>query len=154
MQTAVKRLITGFLAAALATTPTARAENEMGYLLQDAQEAARLPRAGGLLGMDVGRGQVIKDSSMKFELMKVTSVRRGSPAARAGLDVGDQVIAINGRVFPSVAAFAGYVGSIRPGETISVDYLPRGGGPEQAQRVGVTLGGGPASAPSGERAPE
>lgn len=90
--------------------------------------------------MDVGRGQVIRDSDMTFELLQVKSVRSGSPASRSGLAVGDQVIAVDGRVFPSVTAFAGYVGSMPAGRTIAIDYLPRGGGPEKAQRVGVTLG--------------
>jgi hypothetical protein len=125
----------------------------MGYQLQSAQQAARLPRGGGTLGVDVGRGQVITDSGMTFELLQVRSVRRGSPGARAGLEVGDQVIAVNGRVFPGVATFAGYMGSLRPGETIAMDYLPRGGGPEQAQRVGVTLGEG-GGMPSPRSAPE
>ncbi len=111
----------------------------MGYQLFGTEQAAQLPRGGGVFGMDVSRGQVIVDSGMRFELLKVEGVRRGSPAAQAGLATGDQVIAVDGRVFPSVAAFAGYVGSLPPGRTISVDYLPRGEGPQNAQRVGVTL---------------
>jgi S1-C subfamily serine protease len=149
MATAVKRLAAALVAASLGATSPGHAENQMGYQLLNAQQAAQLPRGGGSLGMDVGRGQVITDSGMTFELLKVQAVRRGSPAARAGFDVGDQVIAVDGRVFPSVVAFAEYVGSLPTGRTISVDYLPRGGGPEQAQRVGVTLGtaGGGVSAP-------
>jgi S1-C subfamily serine protease len=153
MAVAVKRLAAALVAASLGAAPAARAENQMGYQLLSAQQAAQLPRGGGTLGMQVGRGEVIADSGMTFELMKVQAVRRGSPAARAGLNVGDQVIAVDGQVFSSVVAFAGFVGSLPPGRTISVDYLPRGGGPEQAQRVGVTLSnagrGGPAPGPEG-----
>ena len=134
-----QHIAVAFVAVALLAGPQARAENRMGYQLFSAEQAARLPRGGGVLGMDVSRGQVIVDSGMRFELLKVEGVRRGSPAAQAGLATGDQVIAVDGRVFPSVAAFAGYVGSLPPGRTISVDYLPRGEGPQNAQRVGVTL---------------
>ena len=51
---------------------------------------------------------------MTFELLRVNGVRRGSPGAQAGLHVGYQIIAVDGRVFPSVAALAAYVGD-RPG---------------------------------------
>jgi len=139
------RLAAALVAASLFVAPMAQADNQMGYQLFGPQQAAQLSRGGGVLGMDVGRGQVINDSGMTFELLRVQSVRRGSPAAQAGMAVGDQVIAVDGKVFPSVATFASYVGSLSPGRTIAVDYLPRGGGPERAQRVGVTLAGAGAS---------
>ena len=119
---------------------TAMAENQMGYHLLSASEAADLPRSGGALGMDVGRAQQINDGGMTFELLRVNGVRQGSPGAQAGLSSGDQIIAVDGRVFPSVATFAAYVGSVQPGRQISVDYIPSGGGPQQAQRIGVTVG--------------
>jgi PDZ domain-containing protein len=141
----VKRLIAALVALCLLAAPAAQADNQMGYQLLNPQQAAQLPRGGGVLGMDVRRGQVITDSGMTFELLQVQSVRRNSPAARAGLGVGDQVIAVDGYVFPSVASFAGYIGSLPPGRTISIDYMPRNGGPAQAQRVGVMLAGGGAT---------
>ena len=142
-------LAAALVGASLVASPVAQADNQMGYQLLRGEQAARLPRGGGSLGVDVGRGQVITDSGMTFELLKVRAVRRGTAAARAGLGAGDQIIAIDGRVFPSVAAFAGYVGSLPPGRMVSVDYLPSGGGPDQAQRIGVTVGsvGGGAVAP-------
>lgn len=155
MRGASRRVVAGLAIVGLLAAPVAQAENQMGYRLLG-QEAARLPRGGGSIGMDVARGQVITDSGMTFELLRVQSVRRGSPAAASGLSAGDQVIAVDGRVFPSVAAFAGFVGSLPPGRTVAVDYLPRGGGPERAQRVGVTLarGGGPAPASPAPVEPE
>jgi hypothetical protein len=123
-----------------APTP-ARADNPMGYRLLEPDEASRLPRAGGTRGMDVDRAQRVEDNGMTFDLMRVRQVRRDSPAARAGFDVGDTVIAVDGRVFPTIAAFAAYVGSTPPGGRISIDYIPKGGGPQQAQRVAVALGG-------------
>lgn len=155
MRRAASRVASALVVCGLLLPPVARAENQMGYQIVDPQ-AAQLPRGGGSLGMDVGRGQVIRDSGMTFELLQVKSVRSGSPASRSGLAVGDQVIAVDGRVFPSVNAFAGFVGAMPPGRTIAIDYLPRGGGPEKAQRVGVTLGnaGGRATAAPAPVAPE
>jgi membrane-associated protease RseP (regulator of RpoE activity) len=143
-----RRLAAALVCASLVASPVAEADNQMGYQLFTAEQTARLPRGGGSLGIDVGRGQVITDSNMTFELLKVQAVRPGTAAARAGLVSGDQIIAVDGRVFASVAAFAGYVGSLRPGRTISVDYLPSAGGPEQAQRVGITVGSVGGGAPT------
>lgn len=118
----------------------ARAENRMGYQLLSPQEAGSLPHNGGKLGLDVERARQISDDNMVFEIMRITAVRPGSAGAQAGFNVGDQIIAINGRVFPSIAAFASYIDALSPGRQISVDYMPSGGGPQQAQRVNVTTG--------------
>lgn len=140
----INRTVAAFLAASFlglqcASRP-ALAENRMGYQLVSAQQAAALPRNGGSLGVDIGRGQQITGGDLTFELLLVTSVRQSSPAAQAGFKAGDQIIAVDGHVFPTVAAFAAFVGSTQPGRQIAVDYMPAGGGPKQAQRVGVTVG--------------
>ena len=98
--------------------------------------------------MDVGAAQRITDADLTFDVLGINTVKRGSPGEAAGFRAGDEIIAVNGFVFPSVAAFAAFVGSISPGNQISVDYIPNGGGPAQAQRVAVTLGsaGGPTPA--------
>jgi hypothetical protein len=136
------------LAALLSVPGAALAENPMGYQLLSAQQAAQLPRSGGTLGMAVGGAQPITDRGMTFELLRVNGVRQRSPAAQAGLHVGDQIIAVDGRVFPDVRAFAAYVGSVRPGQQIAVDTMPAGGGPQQAQRVAVTVGAGGRAVPA------
>lgn len=139
----VKRIAAASLTALLLLTSVSEpvlADNQMGYRLLSASQASALPNNGGALGMDVGRSQVINDQGLSFEVLRVNSVRAGSPGAQAGLKSGDQIIAVDGRVFPSVATFAAYVGSILPGRQISVDTIPSGGGPQQAQRVGVTVG--------------
>jgi predicted metalloprotease with PDZ domain len=118
----------------------AYAENQMGYRLLSMQEASRLPRHHGALGMDVERAQQITDSGMTFDLIRVKQVRRGSPGDRAGFRKGDQIIAVDGQVFPSIAAFGAYVGSMSPGSRVNVDYIPAGGGPENAERVPVIIG--------------
>ncbi len=132
---------------------TAQAENQMGYQLLPASQAAALSRGGGVLGLEVGRAQQITDSSMTFELLRVNGVRQNSAGSQAGLRTGDQIIAVDGHVFPSVAAFASYVGSGRPGQHLSIDYMPAGGGPQQAQRVDVALGGANAPAVASQSAP-
>ena len=146
----VKQPLAALLAASFLTLRVlpspAMADNQMGYRLLTADQAAALPRGGGRLGLTVGRAQEISSGGMTFEVLRVNAVTQGSAGADAGLRTGDQIIAVDGNVFPSVAAFASYVGSIPPAGRVSIDYMPAGGGPQQAQRVGVTLGGSPAAA--------
>ena len=134
--------IAAFLAAALLLVPSlpVRAENQMGYRLLSVQEAANLPRKQGALGLDVDRAQQITDGGMTFFVVRVKQVKRNSAGARAGFKVGDQIIALNGRVFPTLAAFAAYIASTEPGSQMMVDYMPAGTGPEQAQRLTVIVG--------------
>ena len=120
----------------------ARAENPMGYRLLTANQAAALPRGGGTIGIDVGRAERITNNDLTFDLLRVQKVRSGSAGARAGIKSGDEIVAADGQVFQSVAAFAAYVGSKQPSGTVTVDTIPAGGGPQQAQRVSVVLGGG------------
>ena len=142
----INRTAAGLLAAAilgLAGTPgRAQTQNGMNYHLVTPQEAASFPRAGGALGMDIVSGDHINDAGMSFELLRIKGVRVGTPGAQAGFHAGDQIIAADGRVFPSLQAFAAYVRSLPPGKLMAVDYIPAGGGPQAAQRIGVTVGDG------------
>jgi len=150
----MKRLSAITLAAILlfgeAGMAAARAENAMGYQLLTEQEASGLPRNHGALGIDVSRSQRITDNGMTFDIMQVTAVKSGSPGANAGIHRGDQIIAVNGRLFPSLKVFAAYVGSLRPGTTTTIDYMPAGSGPERAERVAVTVGGAGQAVPRTE----
>jgi S1-C subfamily serine protease len=152
----VSRTVTAIVTASMltfqCTSKFAYAENQMGYRLLSVQEASTLPHNHGALGMDVERAQQITDEGMTFDLIRVKQVRQGSPGAKAGFRRGDQIIAVDGRVFPSIAAFAAYVGSMSPGSRVSIDYIPAGGGPESAERVPVVIGGAgrPAQAQSRE----
>ncbi len=128
------------LALVLAALATARADNAMGYRLVTAQEAQSLPRSGGALGLELRGAEMIREPGMTFEIMQVSRVHDRSPGASAGFHPGDELISVNGRVFPSLKVFAAYVGSLQPGRPVNVDYIPAGGGPAQAQRVQVTPG--------------
>ncbi len=136
------RLLAGFISAsmlALGAMP-ARAANPMGYQLITSRQAAELPRGHGALGLVVNVSSMISDSGMNFALLRVDQVKPGSAGAAAGMQVGDQIIAVDGRVFPDIKAFAEYAGALRPGTTTLVDYIPKGGESKDAQRLSVTVG--------------
>jgi len=133
----------------------ARADNQMGYRLLSQQEAASLPHNQGALGLSIERSQVIADGGMQFDIIRVTQVRQGSAGARAGLKSGDEIIALDGRVFPTLIAFSDYVGAAQPGSEMTVDYMPKGGGPQKATRASVIVGQAGQALPPGreEQAP-
>jgi hypothetical protein len=134
--------LSAFVAASLlaASCWPANAENQMGYQLLSAQDAASLPHHQGALGLEVDRAQQITDGGMTFDIIRVKQVRPGSAGAQAGLRTGDEIIALDGRVFPTLVAFSAYIGSVSPGSQMMVDYMPAGSGPQQAQRMTVTVG--------------
>jgi hypothetical protein len=90
----------------------------LAYANRESFNAALQPAADELLGFD--------------EHLKVTRVVEGSPAARAGLQIGDVLMSVGGRLAPSgpgaVESFAGLVRA-----------LPAGGGPVPlaVERAGV-----------------
>lgn len=135
----MRRLACAVLAAASLLAQPAHADNPMGYRLLPANEAAQLPRNQGTLGADVERARRISEDGMSFDVMRVTKIRPGSAAARAGLRLGDQIIALNGFVFPDLDSFAAYIGSRTRGSRVTLDYMPGGAGPAQAQRIDVVL---------------
>jgi hypothetical protein len=126
----------------------ARAENAMGYRLLSAEEAMKLPSHHGSLGMSIARSRQITDGGMTFDIIRIEQIRAGSAAARAGLHVDDQIIAVDDRVFPSPAIFGKYIDALTPGSRARVDYVPTGGGPANAQRVTVQVGAGTPSVSS------
>ncbi len=134
------------IAAAMVWAPLAPAlaqpANPMHYTLLTPQQAQGLPSRGGALGMEIGRGQQISSGGLSFQLMRIKGVRVDTPGSQAGFRTGDQIVAVDGHVFPDTSSFAAYIRSQPPGKLISMDYIPAGGGPQQAQRVGVTVGDG------------
>jgi hypothetical protein len=89
--------------------------------------------------LDIGPAQQVSDSGMTFILVQVKRVQAGSTGAQAGFRQGDQIIAVDGRVFPNASAFAAYVRSRAPGSRVAIDYIPAGGGPRDAERVAATI---------------
>ena len=136
-----QRLLATLLAASmLAGAIPAWAANPMGYQLISDREAARLPRGHGALGLVVNESSMISDSGMNFAILRVDQIKPGSTGATSGLQVGDQIIAVDGHVFPDLRAFAEYAGSLRPRSQALIDYIPRGMGPKDAQRLALTVG--------------
>jgi S1-C subfamily serine protease len=74
-----------------------------------------------------------------------TPVVAGAPAAKAGLQPGDTITAINGQAIRSTDQFIAVIGSYSPGQTVTMT-VKRGG---VTHHVKLTLGNRPASAPTG-----
>lgn len=142
------RALAALVAVSLLTLP-AYADNAMGYRLLSAEDAARLPNNQGALGLQVSRSQRMIDDGMVFDIIRVTNVKSGSAGARAGLKAGDNIIALDGKVFPTLDAFSAYISAARPGTQITVDYIPAKAGPQQAQRVAIKVGKAGQTASSG-----
>ena len=110
----------------------------MGYRPADAGRGGRpcrtitgRPRAWPIAAVagDHGRRHDVRRHPHEARSVRA---RRGH---EAGLKQGDQIIAVDGRVFPSLADLRRVCrvdGARPPGR--SVDYIPAGGGPAQAQR--------------------
>jgi serine protease Do len=75
----------------------------------------------------------------------VAGVERGSPAARAGLKLGDTVLAINGERVDSSRIMVRAVAAVAPGQTVRVTLLRDG----RPQEIAVQLGRRPATAATG-----
>ena len=84
----------------------------MGYRLLAAEEAMKLPSNHCSLGMSLERSRQITDSGMTFDIIRIDQVRAGSPTARAGSHVDDQIITVDGHVFPGLAIFGTYISAL------------------------------------------
>jgi formylglycine-generating enzyme required for sulfatase activity len=69
----------------------------------------------------------------------VVDVMRGSPAAHAGLDAGDVIVAVNGRDTADSRTFAQLIHAVSPGDTVRLTVI-RGG---QVRTVRMTAGARP-----------
>ena len=68
---------------------------------------------------------------------EVTSVGDGTPAAKAGLKVGDVIVAVNGERVDSADSLVGHVREKTAGDTVTLTVLRDGKSPE----IKATLGG-------------
>jgi serine protease DegQ len=78
------------------------------------------PQVAQQLGVDTQSGVVVLD------------VVGGGPAAKAGLQPGDVITAINGKQVASVEAFLAVLRPLSPGQTVTVSYL-RGNSKHEAK---------------------
>ena len=72
----------------------------------------------------------------------VSAVSAGGPAAKAGLKVGDVIIAVNGSPTPRSSDLGTVLAGLKPGQTATVKYVNQAGA---AGTVKVTLGEFPSS---------
>jgi putative serine protease PepD len=70
----------------------------------------------------------------------------GGPAAKAGLQPGDLITAVNGKKITSVNDFVGTIATYSPGDTVTLT-VKRGG---ETKSVKLTLGAQPANAPESQ----
>jgi len=74
----------------------------------------------------------------------VTSVSADGPAAKAGLQAGDQILSVNGKVVDAKNDLAGLVQALKPGDTAVLSVQKKGA--SSPADVKVTLGTDPSNA--------
>jgi serine protease Do len=99
---------------------------ERGWLGVSVQDVGAVEEAAGRrqVGSATNRGVL------------VAGVERGSPAARAGLRAGDQVVAINGDRVETSRALVRNIAAIPPGQTVRLSILREGRPTEIPVQVG------------------
>jgi putative serine protease PepD len=95
---------------------------------------------GVSLNPNVSGGAAIWNSSSTG----AAPITPGSPAAKAGLQAGDLITAVNGTPVASVNQFVATIANYAPGDTVTLT-VNRGG---QTKKIKLTLGSQPASATS------
>ncbi len=91
----------------------------------DAANPQAIKATGAYLGVSLDRGQRHSAS--------VTSVVPGSPAARAGLQAGDRIFALNGEPITSADQLVKLIQRLQPGELVEIQF-------QRAHRVELPLG--------------
>ena len=94
---------------------------------------------GVLLDPSVSGGAAISKNASSSG---TSSIEPGSPAAKAGLQAGDLITAVNGSAVASVNQFVATIANYAPGDTVTLT-VNRGG---QTKSIKLTLGAQPANA--------
>ena len=66
----------------------------------------------------------------------VSSVEKGSPAARAGLEPGDVIVSVNGHAIDRSADLPALIGAMKPGTAAKIGVIRKG----QSKTLDVTIG--------------
>jgi putative serine protease PepD len=128
--------------------------NVIGVNAQIASESGGNDGVGFAIGVDtvkdvsqaLAAGQEVSHAYLGVSLEdgdnapRVTAVRAGSPAAEAGLKVGDEIVEIDGQSVSSGDDLRAAIDALDPGTKVTVT-VQRGGEPQQIE---VTLGTRPA----------
>jgi predicted metalloprotease with PDZ domain len=90
-----------------------------------------------------------KDLGIKSGI-KVGETLQGGPAAKAGLQVDDVILSVDGKAVDSTQELAPIMQAANPGQTIKVEYLRDG----KKATLNLVLGAHPADAPQAEPPPK
>ena len=90
------------------------------------RSAAPPPVAGSRQGSDVYLGSIPDMSNSAGQGLRLTGVRAGSPAERAGLTAGDVIVEFAGRPVKDLYDFSDVLYSHKPGDAVSVTVLRNG----------------------------
>ena len=83
--------------------------------------ASQLISSGGVQHAYLGVGIATASNGVRL-----TEVRSGTPAARAGLQVGDVITAVDGKHVADATALTSAIDANRPGDTVALTYLRAG----------------------------
>jgi PDZ domain-containing secreted protein len=82
------------------------------------------------------------DTGVALEGAQINSVTDDSPAERAGLQVGDVIVAVEGKAVNAEQTLSDLIGQYEPGDVVTLTVLPVGD-LTQEDEVQVTLGRNP-----------
>jgi membrane-associated protease RseP (regulator of RpoE activity) len=88
------------------------------YQAQDQLDAQTQNRVNSQLDQ---QGRAALGVSLSDDL-RVTHISPGSPAARMGLQAGDEILSLNGQTFDSIDAFVDAVGATPQGQQIQIEF--------------------------------
>ncbi|GIW71344.1 MAG: serine endoprotease DegQ [Planctomycetota bacterium] len=106
-----------------------RMNTGVGYAIPSKQIGRFLPvlRQGGVVRHGRLQGVRVRTAEPRGSGAEVTSVARDSDAARAGLQAGDRIVAVDGTPVPSATRLLGVLGTYPAGATVTVEVV-RGSG--------------------------
>ena len=95
----------------------------------------------GVFGEDVGQEEAARLNLGKAGAVRVTDVSEGLPAAKAGLRVGDILVALDGKPFEGWNELRIAIARRKPGETLMLNFIREGRGSFARVTVAARPGG-------------